>query len=132
MRLRVEAIIGVWFLFAVFLLLQSSACDSRGAGPVVVTGKTVYQGMAIEEVQVRVLRKDGGRWNETTSGRSGYHGSYQVRTESGTFRLEARGEIIAGGERISLEGRVDNLTIPPDVRRIDRIVIELDRVNRFP
>jgi len=64
----------------VLLLFQLPACDRGGAGQVAITGKTVYAGMAIEEVPVRVLRSDGDQWKETASGRSGYHGSFIVKT----------------------------------------------------
>jgi hypothetical protein len=73
----------------VLLLFQLPACGWGGAEQVVITGKTVYAGMAIEEVQVRVLRLDGDRWNESSSGRSGYHGAFIVKTNPGMIRLEA-------------------------------------------
>ena len=125
---RFKPAIGMRIIFAVLLLVQAAACG-RGGDQVAIAGKTVYRGMAIEEVQLRVLRLDGGRWKECAAGRSGYHGSFVVRTDPGRVRLEASGEIIAGGKRFPLEGRVDMGEIPTDVRRIDRIVIELVQVN---
>jgi len=92
---------------------------------VAITGKTVYAGMAIEEVQVRVLRLDGDQWKESASGRSGYHGSFIVKTNPGTIRLEARGKIFKNNKEIPLSGRVTALEVPPNIRRMDRIVIEL-------
>jgi hypothetical protein len=109
----------------VLLLFQLSACDRGGAGQVVVTGKTVYAGMAIEEVQIRVLRLDGDQWKESGSGRSGYHGSFIVKTNPGRIRLEARGKIFKNNKEIPLAGRVSALEVPSDTRRMDRIVIEL-------
>ena len=91
----------------------------------VLTGKTVYAGMAIEEVQVRVLRLDGDQWKESASGRSGYHGSFIVKTNPGRIRLEARGEIFRNNKKIPLAGRVNVLEVPPGTPRMDRIVIEL-------
>jgi len=81
--------------------------------------------MAIEEVQVRVLRLDGDQWKESASGRSGYHGSFIVKTNSGTIRLEARGEIFKNNKKIPLAGRVATLEVPSGIRRMDQIVIEL-------
>jgi len=92
---------------------------------VIITGKTVYAGMAIEEVRVRVLRPDGDQWKESGSGRSGYHGSFIVKTYPGTIRLEARGEIFKNNKKIPLAGRVAALEVPSGIRRVDRIVIEL-------
>ncbi|MEK6697286.1 MAG: hypothetical protein AABY98_09080 [Candidatus Deferrimicrobiota bacterium] len=109
----------------VLLLFLLPACDWRGAGQVVLTGKTVYAGMAIEEVQVRVLRLDGDQWKESASGRSGYHGSFIVKTNPGRIRLEARGEIFRNNKKIPLAGRVNVLEVPPGTPRMDRIVIEL-------
>ena len=109
----------------VLLLFQLPACGWGGAGQVVLTGKTVYAGMAIEEVRVRVLRLDGDQWKESASGRSGYHGSFIVKTNPGTIRLEARGEIFRNNKKIPLAGRVTALEVPPGIRRMDRIVIEL-------
>lgn len=113
----------------VLLLFQLPACDWGGAGQVVITGKTVYAGMAIEEVQVRVLRLDGDQWEESASGRSGYHGSFIVKTNPGRIRLEARGEIYKDNKKIPLAGRVTALEVPSGIRRIDRIVIELAPVT---
>ncbi|HWS15635.1 MAG TPA: hypothetical protein VN450_05515 [Candidatus Methylomirabilis sp.] len=112
----------------VLLLSWLTACGGGADGQVVITGKTVYQGMAIEEVQVRVLRLDGDQWKESASGRSGYHGSFIVRTDPGVIRLEASGEIFKENRRIPLAGRVTALEVPSGVRRMDRIVIELTPV----
>jgi hypothetical protein len=109
----------------VLLLFQLPACGRGGAGQVVLTGKTVYAGMAIEEVQVWVLRLDGDRWKESASGRSGYHGSFIVKTNPGMIRLEAKGEIYKENKKIPLAGRVTALEVPSGIRRMDRIVIEL-------
>ena len=114
------------------LLLQLPACGWGGAGQVAITGKTVYAGMAIEEVQVLVLRLDGDRWKESASGRSGYHGSFIVKTNPGMIRLEARGEIFKDNKKIPLAGRVTALEVPSNIRRMDRIVIELAPVPDEP
>lgn len=107
------------------LLFQLPACGWGGAGQVAITGKTVYAGMAIEEVQVRVLRLDGDHWKESASGRSGYHGAFIVKTNPGRIRLEARGEIFKDNKKIPLAGRVTALEVPSGIRRLDRIVVEL-------
>ncbi len=91
----------------------------------VITGKTVYAGMAIEEVQVRVLRLDEGQWKESASARSGYHGSFIVKAKPGMIRLEARGEIFKNNKRIPLAGRITAPEFPSGIRRMERIVIEL-------
>jgi len=112
-------------LSAILALLLLPACDRGGAGQVAVTGKTVYAGMAIEEAHVRVLRQDGGQWKESASSRSGYHGSFIVKTNPGTIRLEARGEIFRNNRKIPLAGQVAALEVPSGIRRMDQVVIEL-------
>ncbi len=107
------------------LLFMLPTCGWRGAGQVEITGKTVYAGMAIEEVQVLVLRLDGDQWKESASGRSGYHGSFIVKTYPGMIRLEARGEIFRDNKKIPLAGRITTLEVPSGIRRMNRIVIEL-------
>jgi len=109
----------------VLLLFQVPACGWGEAGQVIITGKTVYAGMAIEEVRVWVLRLDGDQWKESASGRSGYHGSFIVKANPGRIRLEARGEIFKDNKKIPLAGRVTALEVPSGIRRMDRIVIEL-------
>lgn len=114
------------------LLFQLPACGWGESGQVVLTGKTVYAGMAIEEVQIRVLRLDGNQWKESASVRSGYHGSFIVKTNPGRIRLDAKGEIFKNNKKIPLGGRVTTLEVPSDVRRIDRIVIDLAPVPDVP
>ena len=109
----------------VLLLFQLTACGGGADGEVVITGKTVYAGMAIEEVQVRVLRLDEGRWKESASARSGYHGSFIVKAKPGMIRLEARGEIYRNNKKIPLAGRITAPEFPPGIRRMERIVIDL-------
>jgi hypothetical protein len=113
----------------VLLLFQLPACSWGEVEKVVITGKTVYAGMAIEEVQVRVLRSDGDQWKESASGRSGYHGSFIVKTNPERIRLEAKGEIYKDNKKIPLVGRVTDPEVPSGIRRMDRIVIELAPVT---
>lgn len=98
----------------------------------VVAGKTAYRGMAIEGARIRVLRLNGAEWEESASGRSGYHGAFAVKAEPGLIRLEARGEIFMGGREIPLAGRVAVLEVPPGARRVDRVVVELAPVVDEP
>lgn len=116
----------------ILLLLQMTACSGGAAAPVVITGKTVYQGMAIEEVRVRVLRLQGNEWEEFASVRSGYHGSFIVKTNPGMVRLEAKGEIYKDNRKIPLAGRIAVLEVSSGIRRVERVVIELAPVPEDP
>ena len=115
----------VFSAIIVLLLFQLTACGGGEEEQVVITGKTVYAGMAIEEVQVRVFRLHEGQWKESASGRSGYHGLFIVKAKRGMIRLEARGEIFRNNKKIPLAGRITAPEVPSGIRRMDRIVIEL-------
>ena len=119
----------VAFAVILFFLFPLAACGGGAEPPVAITGKTVYRGMAIEGVRLRVLRLRGGEWGESASVRSGYHGSFVAKTSPGTIRLEAQGEIWDRGRKVLLAGGVDSLEIPTGIQRMDRVVIELVEVS---
>ncbi len=117
------------FLLSCLFLL--SACAKDEPVLVKITGKTVYGGMAIEEVEVRALRWEEGRWMERGASQSGYHGSFALSVPSGRYRLEANGVIPRGPENVALGGHVDLPETAPGDRRIDRVVIELFPVPKY-
>ncbi len=106
-------------------LLLLLSCRPSGEERVRVTGKTAFRGMAIEEVRVRALRRDGDAWREVAATRSGYHGSFVIDLPPGQYRLEATGEIHFSGKPAPLSGVVEDLRVPPGNGRIDRVVVEL-------
>lgn len=119
-----------WLLRGIVLLLLMPilACTGGKSPLVAVSGKTVYGEMAIEEVQVRAIRETETGWIEQARVRSGYHGSFVVDLPPGRYRLEARGRIFSFGTEVPLSGTIDELEIPADAGRIDRVRIDLTRV----
>lgn len=119
-----------WRLRGFILLLSMSifACTGGKSPLVVVSGKTVYGKMAIEEVQVRAILATESGWIEQARVRSGYHGTFVVDLSPGRYRLEARGRIFSLGTEVPLSGTIEDLEVPAGAGRIDRVRIDLTRV----
>jgi len=90
-----------------------------------VSGKTVYNGMGMENVLIAVYRQEQPGWQQHIDTRSGYHGSFIFNAPEGIYRLVASAEIKMGTRNVRLEGAVDNLVIQKHGGRIDRVVISL-------
>jgi hypothetical protein len=106
-------------------LAFAPSCSQDIPDLVKVTGKTVYQDMAIEEIRIRALRWNEGRWKEYAAARSGYHGSFVLRVPPGRYRLEAKGEIFHGRRKVVLEGYSELPDIRPGMRSVNRVLMEL-------
>ncbi len=121
-------------LFAGAVLLSGlilvAACERADPKHASITGKTVYAGMGIEEVPIRALRWNGDRWEEIAVGRSTYHGAFVLRVPPGTYRIEARGTIPMHRKNIPVAGGTDRIEVPPGIRRIDRVRIELSPAGK--
>ncbi|PLX42149.1 MAG: hypothetical protein C0609_09940 [Deltaproteobacteria bacterium] len=81
---------------------------------VTVSGKTIFEGMGVEEV--RILAEGGGMKKEF---KSTYHGTFRVELPPGVYTLKARGALpgleLAGDKSIEVKGgerRLDRVTIP--------------------
>ena len=106
------------------LILVLSACAGDREPAVTVSGKTVYHGMGMEEVEVRVSRWDGQGWAVHRSARSGYHGSFIVRLAPGRYRLEA--ETVLSSSRADDGTTIHGTAEVSVVRaRIDQLLVEL-------
>ncbi len=109
----------------VLLALGPWGCARQGDRPVAVAGKTAYRGMGIEGTRVLAERRQGDRWVEADTTRSGYHGSFLLHLRPGVYRLTARAVIPDRGGTRLLAGRLEGLEVPEGVGRVDRVVIEL-------
>ena len=107
------------------LVLGPWGCAPQGERPAAVAGKTAYRGMGIEGARVVAERREGDRWVQADGTRSGYHGSFLLHLQPGSYRLTARAAIPNRGGTRLLTGRVGDLTVAPGARRVDRVVIEL-------
>jgi len=82
---------------------------------VLVTGKTAYKGMGVEEV--RILAGGDGFKEEF---KSTYHGTFRMELPPGEYNLTAVGELPG----IRLTGHLA-LEVDEGVKRIDRVIINL-------
>ena len=90
-----------------------------------VSGKTAYAGMGVEEVRLAALPLDAPEGATAVYGKSGYHGSFALRLMPGHYRIEGRGELPQRGEpnRV-LTGQVV-VEVPAGDSRVDRVMLEL-------
>lgn len=111
-------------LWALLALALAVACDAPQSRTIVVSGKTVYQNLAVEDVRLAVFSAAGGA-QPVNRGRSGYHGSFALRLAPGDYHLTATGTL-PGPEQTTrfLEG-TQRLTVPPGTRRVDQVRVEL-------
>ena len=104
------------------LFLGCSGTDTTTA---VVSGKTVFRKMAVEEVEVTAYPLDGGDPGSVVRGRSGYHGSFTLRLMPGNYRLVGKGSLPHRDRgAMPLTGSVA-VEVPPGARRVDRVVLPL-------
>jgi hypothetical protein len=109
----------------VVLTALAGACGAPRGDTVVVSGKTVYRGMAVEEVQLEVFPAAPRGAEPVARGRSGYHGSFALRLAPGTYRVAARGSLPGPGGRDLILVASQALEVAPGEGRIDRWVVEL-------
>lgn len=111
------------------LISGSPACRPSPRSLATVSGKTVHRGMALEGVDIEVYRWGEPGWKRFTDTKSGYHGSFVFAAPRGTYRLLARTTIEIGSESVVLEGTLEPLRVKEPGTRIDRVVIELEKLR---
>lgn len=120
-RTPVLTVLKAALLAGLFFCLVSCASDRKDG--VVVSGKTVYRGMGIEEVVIQVLRSEKQSWVPCGTAKSGYHGSFMVRLAAGRYLLQAHTVLpSAAGRKDEIRGMAD---VTVGRSRVDRIVIQL-------
>jgi len=100
------------------------ACGIPDSRPTVVSGKTVYQNLAVEGVQLEVFSAAGGT-QPVARGRSGYHGSFALRLAPGSYHLSAIGSLPGPEQTTRLLEGTQRLTVVPGTRRLDQVRVEL-------
>lgn len=114
-------------LLVVYLLLALAlGAPASGESPTIVTGKTVYGQMGVEEVTVIALR-DGV---ETARTKSAYHGTFRLSLEPGVYELHANGTLPDGGGTRTLSGYLKGVVVGG--QRVDRLVIGLGEQDGAP
>jgi hypothetical protein len=115
----------------IILFFVPLACSPSPSSLAAVSGKTVYKEMglgavmALEDVTIRVFRRQDGNWQKYAQTRSGYHGSFVVHLPEGSYMLTARTILRKTTGNLELSGRLEGLVVSYSDRRVDRIVLEL-------
>ena len=105
-----------------FALIQAG-CHPSPRNLTLVSGKTVYGKMAMEDADIVVYRWEPSRWRYISDTRSGYHGSFRVHLPPGTYRFQASTTMRLQDEQISLSGTLENLVVKKAKGRMDQVVI---------
>lgn len=105
--------------------VAAASCRPAPRELAVVSGKTVYKGMGLENAQVHVFRWEPLGWRHYTDTASGYHGSFLFYAPQGRYRLAADTTVKLQTDEIRLEGTLERLEIGASVRRVDRVVVQL-------
>jgi hypothetical protein len=107
--------------------LVASSCTQPSRSLTVVTGKVVYETMAMEGAELEIYRKDGAAWELVEKSASGYHGSFRLHLAEGIYRIEARTTMRSGDLLLTLAGALDPLIVDGKRGRMDQVVIELGK-----
>jgi hypothetical protein len=89
-----------------------------------VSGKVVYDGMGLEGAYMEFLDLDGEEGQAAILTRSGYHGSFTLELPEGRYTASATYNLRLDDREVKLSGETE-LVVPGDVKRVDRIVVEL-------
>ena len=107
------------------VVLIAAGCDAESA-KTTVSGKVVYQSMAIEGARISVFENRQGGSGEVASTRSGYHGSWVLRLSPGAYRLEASASLPQADQAyLPLWGALAGVRVERGRSRLDRLLISL-------
>jgi hypothetical protein len=104
-----------------------TACQPSPRDTTVVSGKTVHGDLAIENVLLQVHLWEESGWKHIGDSQSGYHGSFRLHLEPGEYLITAEGSVRVDGKEKGLYGRLVPLVVEEGVRRMDQVVIDLEK-----
>ena len=114
-----------WTLIMITFIL--AACHPSPRDLTLVSGKTIYGDLALEDVHIESYRWDQSQWRHFSDTRSGYHGSFRIHLPDGKYRLQASTTIRLGNDEFSLSGTLEDLKVERDGGRIDQVVIRMNQ-----
>jgi len=117
-RLPMCSLLVIFFLFG---------CHPSPRSLTLISGKTVYETMALEDVHIEIFRWEQTRWRYFSDTRSGYHGSFRIHLPGGTYRFTASKTIRMGQGEVMVTGNMDKLKIEEAGGRIDQVVIRMNQ-----
>ena len=109
--------------FLLFILL--SGCHPSPRDLTVVSGKTVYGDLALEDVQIEIFRLEKSEWRYYSETRSGYHGSFRIHLPPGEYLLRASTTLKSGEDELLLSGALQSLIVKEAKGRMDQVVVGL-------
>ena len=109
---------------ATFVLV---ACHPSPRNLTLVSGKTVYGNLALEDVHLEIHRWEEFGWDYHGETRSGYHGSFRLHLPPGEYRITARKTIRIGQGEVSVTGTLEDLNVEKPGGRIDQVVIRMNQ-----
>jgi hypothetical protein len=118
----------IWLKVYRTLILSTmviTACHPSPGKMTVVTGKTVYGDLAMEDVTIETHMWEESGWKYLGKTRSGYHGSFRLHLSPGEYRITARKTIRRGQGEVLVTGILEDLKVEKPGGRIDRVVILL-------
>jgi hypothetical protein len=98
-------------------------CHPSPRNMTLISGKTVYGNLALEDVHIETYKWEQTRWRYFSDTRSGYHGSFRVHLPPGTYRFKAGKTIRIGQDEVMLTSTMDELKIEEAGGRIDQVVL---------
>ncbi len=103
------------------------ACHPSPRNLTLVSGKTVYGNLALEDVHLEIHRWEESGWDYHGETRSGYHGSFRIHLPSGTYSFTASKTIRIGRDEVPVTGTLDELKVEEAGGRIDQVVIRMNQ-----
>jgi hypothetical protein len=100
-----------------------AACHPSPRDLTLVSGKTVYGNLALEDVHLEIHRWEESGWDYQGETRSGYHGSFRLHLSPGEYRITAVKTIMIGQDEVLVTGILEDLKVEKPGGRIDQVVI---------
>lgn len=108
-------------------ILILAACHPSPRDLTLVSGKTVYGNLALEDVHLEIHRWEESGWDYHGETRSGYHGSFRIHLPPGTYSFTASKTIRIGREEVPLTGTLIDLEIAEPGGRVDQVIIRMEQ-----
>ena len=107
----------------ILVIIFLSGCHPSPRDLTVVSGKTVYGDLALEDVHIQIHKWEEAGWLYISDSRSGYHGTFRIHLPTGTYRITASKTIRVGKSDILVTGTLEELKVEKTGGRIDQVVI---------
>ncbi len=114
-----------FLISALLAALISAGCHPSPLSLTLISGKTVYGNLALEDVHIKIYNWEHSRRQYFSDTRSGYHGSFRVHLPPGVYSLQASTMLRVGQNEVLLTGALEELVVREAERRMDQVVIHM-------